>query len=94
MPDKVTEVTFTVDAQAQEGMLFIPEEVRDSLKIAEGEYPLLVLVLIDAETGNILIDDGAIFQMTEDYAIFDARTNAILESHKQIQVRVSLAKQG
>lgn len=91
MPNKVTEVTYNIDAKEQQGEFTIPEKVRTALGIAEDDYPLLNLVIADATSGAVLIDEGLTFQLSEGPEIVDARITAILESHQHLQVTVSLA---
>lgn len=86
------EVTYTIDDLSDAGWFTIPQSVRKKLGIADDEYPPLHIVLTVVKTNQAVFEDDVEYQMVPEPRIVDPRLPAILDTHQEIRVSVSLAE--
>lgn len=85
------EVTYDITEDNHKDKFIVPSRVRETLGIADDEDPPLHITITHPDTGDILLDDVIVYNLTTGPEIAEPKTRAVIESHQRLRITVSRA---
>lgn len=91
MAEKNQEVTYIIDKDSENNQDYfvIPIQVRQTLGIADDENSSLKLSISEYETGDVILDEVIVYNLTAGPEIVEPKTRAVIDAHQKIRVTVS-----